>query len=135
VRSIPDPGPPTLAEAVEGLAANIREAAQREQVADQEARTAELSSPAEASAIERVKVARIDQLHWRDYLRVYLQRLELHPDLADKPIGTKCSHGSACQLDSPRVRETGADDADAALSSPYQDSRLPPEKDQPDLPF
>jgi hypothetical protein len=135
VRSIPDPGPPTLVEAVEGLAANIREAAQREQVADQEARTAELSSPAEASALARVRVARIDQLHWRDYLRVYRQRLELHPELSDKPIGTKCSHGRDCQLDAPNVRQPGGDDADLAPAPVYQDSRLPPEKDQSDLPF
>lgn len=112
IRSIPDPGPPTLAEAVMGLHRNVQEAAEREQAAR---RALDASRPGDAGEMALrgwIDVAVSEKAHWRGYLTLYQRWLELHPELADRPLGAKCSHGPECRLDSPAVREVGADDDD-----------------------
>lgn len=125
IKSVPDPGPPSLREAIEGINDNIFDAARAERAALDVYRGLMPGDAKEEVAKGCVTVARIEQAHWRGYLTVYREWLDLHPELADRPVGTKCAHGTRCYLGAPSVREPGADDD----AGPPLDPRLPPERD------
>lgn len=131
-----DPGPATLRETLELLNDNIFDAARHERAADGAARTADLNSPAEAAARGWVLVSRVEQWHWRVYLAAYRIHADVHPELLDLPLGTRCTHGVDCLIGNPNHRarpdrEVGADDDDPIPPPP--DRRLPPERDQLDM--
>jgi hypothetical protein len=77
--------------------------------------------------------------HWRGYLTAYRIHADVHPELLDLPLGTRCRHGVDCLIGNPNAaarvgREPGADDDDHHPA--YRpDPRLPPEPDEPELPF
>jgi hypothetical protein len=138
LKSIPDPGAPSLREMVERLLGNIAEAARLEAAALAEFKALDLGDKKEKAALGWVVQAHSEKLHWMDYRAVYRQWLETHPELADAPVGARCSHGPACTIGHPlrslqrqpvAEREPGGDDG-----PDYTDRRLPPEKDL-DLPF
>lgn len=137
IKSTRDPGPPTLREAIDGMDENIFEAARREQLARRSHQAAMIGSTAEINGKGWEAQANAEQLHWRAYLAAYRTWLSLHPELGDKPLGTRCAHGRDCTIDSPRVREAGADDDVPAPRPPmiWDDSRLPPERDDDQLPL
>lgn len=133
-RSIPNPGPPTLREAVDGLHGNVIEAARLEQLARDARTAAGLGSTEEAIAEGWRLQSRAEKDHWRAQLSAYRIHLDAHPELADKPLGTRCAHGGRCAIGMPVVgpsgaplREPGADDDDDISTPP--DTRLPPERD------
>lgn len=130
IKSIRDPGRPTLRQAIEGMDDNVFEAARREQVA-RSAFQALMPGDAKEPVMKGwEQQARAEQAHWREYLAVYRLWMSLHPELADKPIGTRCSHGYRCSMDSPLLREVGADDDGPPPAR--NDRRLPPERDLED---
>lgn len=110
VKSIRDPGPPTLREIIDGLRANIQEAARREQRALADYQALPPGDRREVALKGWEAQAKTEQAHWREYLAVYRRWLDLHPELADRPLRTACAHGPTCSLDRPKVREIGADD-------------------------
>lgn len=109
-KSVSDPGPDTLRETIEGLWTSMQEAARLEAAADAEYKSLRPGDPGEKAAHGWMLQSRSEKDHWRGYLAVYRRWLEIHPELADKPLGTRCVHGPGCTLDSPVAREVGADD-------------------------
>lgn len=138
--SVPNPGPSTLRETVDDLWMALQEAARCEAAAREARAVAPLDSSDEKLATGWLLQSVAEVRHWRSYLSAYRIHLEAHPELADKPVGTRCAHGPRCTIGSPLVgpggapmREVGADDDEAAPD--FTDTRLPPERDQADLPF
>lgn len=133
MKSVPDPGPPTLRECVENMPANIIEAARLEAAAIAAFKNLPPGHDDEEDARYFVRMARAEKAHWREYLTAVRLTLETHPELADQPIGTRCRHG--CTIGNPLPslllvptpdREIGADDGEIP-----QDRRLPPERELP----
>lgn len=138
--SCADPGRGTLREAIDDLYMALQEAARHEVAAREAHASAPIDSTEEKIARGWLLQSVAEKRHWREYLTAYRTHLDAHPELADKPLGTRCTHGRTCLIGRPIVgpgggpmRDVGCDDGDAAPD--LTDPRLPPERDQADLPF
>ena len=126
LKSIRDPGPPTLRDAIDAIDENIFEAARRAQTARSAFQRLPPGDPKEAAMKGWETQANAEKEHWTRYKAAYRTWLDLHPELADKPLGSRCVHGADCTIDAPRAREPGADDE---VPMTWDDRRLPPERD------
>lgn len=132
LKSVPDPGGSTLRDAIEACNDNVFEAARHEQKALEYFRSLDPNDKREVAARGWILQSRAEKDHWRGYLTAYQIHADVHPELLDLPIGTRCKHGPDCLIGNPnraaRVdREPGSDDD---VESPAPDRRLPPEQDQ-----
>lgn len=135
-KSVPDPGAPTLRETIELLNDNIFDAARHERDAIAAYKAIPPGDRAEPAAVGWVSQSRAEKDHWRGYLTAYRIHADVHPELLDQPVGTRCSHGVDCLIGNPNARARperipGADDDDERPLPP--DRRLPPERDQLDM--
>lgn len=140
--SVPNPGRGTLRESIDDLYMALQEAARCEAAAREARAVAPIDSSDEKLAAGWLLQSVAEVRHWRGYLTAYRTHLDAHPELADKPLGTRCAHGPHCTVGSPLVgpgggpmRVPGADDGETAPAPSYTDSRLPPEREQENLPF
>ena len=124
-KSVSDPGPDTLRETIEGLWTAMQEAARLEAAADHEYKSLRPGDVGEKAAQGWMLQSRAEKDHWRDYLAVYRRWLQVHPELADKPVGTRCAHGPSCTLDRPIERDPGSDDDETTIPAPHWTERSP----------
>lgn len=110
IKSVPSPGYSTLRETVLGIEDNVFEAARREQIARDHFQALPPGNAKEAQFKGWAMQAKYEQAHWREYLAVFREWMALHPELADRPLNTRCGHGPTCLIGHPAVRDVGADD-------------------------
>ena len=133
---VADPGPPTLAEAVDNVHYVLMTAAKTTAIALEKCQMT-VEPAAEMRARGEYSAAKAEGDHWRQVMNHYAAMERLHPELRDKPLGTRCRHDGRCWVGDaagyfvePSEQVPWSPPPQSPPPPPPEpDSRLPPERE------